>query len=1672
MRTAVLFFIFQLFAWFLGCESSWAKPNIKGTSPNKTLSFIENKGQWDDAVLFQCRLANMDAWITKTGVNYTFYQIKPDTLKPQKTNRNPKLDYLAHMNDSVLIHRVIMDYAGANANPRGEGKFKQTAYYNYFIGNDTTKHASFVGLYSEVIVHDVYPHIDIRYYFERGQLRYDYVVNPGGDPKQIRFNYRGQNGEEVKNNQLLLNTRFGEVAVRDLYCYQDKQAIPGEFVKQGNYWQFALGEYDTQKTLIIDPLIFSTFLGGSLSEVGNDIDIDNQGNSYIVGTTTSINYQVTIGAYNTTLSGDEDIFVSKLNPTGTNLIFSTFVGGNSTDRGTALKVDTAGCIYFTGFNYIENYPVTPGAYQLNNSSVYISNYFSILTEVVVTKLNATGSNLLYSTYLGGAGADYGFDIDIDQLGCAYVCGYTSSVLGGYPFFDITPGAYMTYSISEQIGFATKINPTGTGLVYSTFLGGYISRTNAIKVNSLGEAFVFGESYQSNFPVTNGAYSFNAGDTRFIYLQRLNPAGTGLIYSVKIDGDFYDLAHDLVIDNNNNAVIVGATDSYNFPSTGGAYQPLFTNNSCYIMRFNSVGALYFSILFCENIVAVDIDSEKNIYLLGDIDAYCFTTTPGAYQTTKDMSNELFFAKLDSNATSLIYATYLGASGSDFARSIRIDSQGNAFITGYTNSSNFDITPNVIDDTYNGVSEVFVAKLEPCVTMTVSAASSSPVLCINDTFPMIYHTCTGAYSLGAPVNFPPGLNATLSNDSIIISGTPLLGGIYNYQIPLLGSCGNIVATGTISISPYAQLSSAPGTNNQYVCVNTQINNITYTLGGGANGVIINGLPSGITGTLSNGIVTISGTPNVSGYFTYQIKLTGGCDTTSIYGTILVGLNTITLTSLSGTDSQQICINTYITPITYMTNGATGAVFNGLPVGVSGIFNNGIISIFGAPVISGNFTYTILLTGGCINDSIQGNIMVNPDNTIVFSSGSIGAVQVCVNTPITNQIYTSTGATGAIYNNLPPGVTGSFNNGTIVLSGTPTVAGNFGSSILLTGGCGIASINRYFIVYPNKTINLSSGVGSDSQQVCANIPLSNITYTSFAASGAVFSGLPPGISGTYTNGNIVIAGIPTSAGVYNYTVTLSGGCGNASATGIIEVIPSNPLSLISGFGSDSQQICFNAPITNIIYASSGATGAVFSGLPPGVIGTYTNGTIEISGTPTSVGIFTYTVLLTGGCGIISGNIGVWPNISSSLSSIAGSDSQVVCVNTPITNITYSTTGTTGATFSGLPQGVIGSFNNGNLLISGTPTNVGLSTYTILLSGPCGNTTVAGSIYVKPINTITLSSMLGSDSQTVCVNTPISNLTYNTTGATGAVFSGIPSGVVRTFTNGNVIISGTPTFIGLYTYTIILTGGCGLVSTTGQIQVNPNNTINLSSAVGTNTQQVCVNFPITNITYTTTDATGAIFSGLPSGVTGIFNNGNVLISGRPTSVGTFPYTVLLTGGCGNVIASGQIQVKPNNTISLSSAVGSDTQQVCVNNPITNITYTSTGATSAMFNGLPPGVVGSFNNGNIDISGTTNTVGYFNYSVDLSGGCGTIGSSGVLDVKRCSVIVDHDFGVYPNPNQNWFTIFSKQGYDIELSAMSGQKIRVYHMKSAQQTISENLAKGVYFLREVQSGKVMKLVVE
>ncbi|MBP8959116.1 MAG: gliding motility-associated C-terminal domain-containing protein [Bacteroidales bacterium] len=666
----------------------------------------------------------------------------------------------------------------------------------------------------------------------------------------------------------------------------------------------------------------------------------------------------------------------------------------------------------------------------------------------------------------------------------------------------------------------------------------------------------------------------------------------------------------------------------------------------------------------------------------------------------------------------------------------------------------------------------------------------------------------------------------------------------------------------------------------------------------------------------------------------------------------------------------------------------------------------SIPGAiPTMGGVYYLTVTDANGCTAFAST-NVTITPLNTIVLTS-SLGTDNqtVCISTPITNITYSTTGATGATFTGLPTGVTGSWASDVVSISGTPTASGTFNYTVTLTGGCGNITKTGVIKVDPLNTITLTSAPGTVNQTVCIGTPITNITYSTTGATGATFSNLPSGVNGVWNSGVVTISGSPTASGTYNYAVTLTGGCGTATENGTITVTPNNTITLTSATGTDNQTVCINTPITNITYSTTGATGATFIGLPAGVTGSWASDVVTISGTPTASGTYNYAVTLTGGCGTATenGTITVTPNNTITLTSASGTNNQTVCIGTPITNITYSTTGATGATFSNLPSGVNGVWNSGVVTISGSPTASGTFNYTVTLTGGCGTATENGTITVTPNNTITLTSASGTNNQTVCIGTPITNITYSTTGATGATFSNLPSGVNGVWNSGVVTISGSPTASGTYNYTVTLTGGCGTATENGTITVTPNNTITLTSASGTDNQTVCISTPITNITYSTTGATGATFAGLPTGVTGSWASDVVSISGTPTASGTFNYTVTLTGGCGNITAPGVINVNPDNTVTLTSAAGTDNQTVCISTPITNITYSTTGATGATFAGLPAGVTGSWASDVLTISGSPTASGTFNYTVELIGGCGSISATGSITVNALPVLIVND---------------------------------------------------------------------
>jgi len=467
---------------------------------------------------------------------------------------------------------------------------------------------------------------------------------------------------------------------------------------QGKHASTANGSYDVYVAKLNadgTALVYATYLGGSAGEYANGIAVDSAGAAYVTGTTYSTDFPVSTGAFQPKSAGQYSsigsVFVSKISPDGTALAYSTYLGGKGNrngEGGYAIAVDANGDAFVTGGTDSTDFPTTTGAYQVKNLSSNRTNAF-------VTEVNAGGTALVYSTYLGGSYADIGFGIAVDSSGSAYVTGQTQS--GDFPFIT---GSFQAknngYEVGNPNAFVTKLNPAGSAPVYSTYLGG--SGTNyggdyglAIALDSSGDAFVTGVAYSTDFPVTTGAFqSANKNTTKHgnAFVTEVNAGGTALVYSTYLGGsgslNYGDNGSGIAVDSSGNACVTGTAYSTDFPVTVGADQP------------------------------------KN-------------------KGANNQNQTAFVTKVNAAGSALAYSTYLGGSGSDNANGIALDSAGNAYVDGTTYSSDFPATTGALQTLRKGVTDGFVAELELSVeaagnptTTSVFASANPGVVDQNVTF----------------------------------------------------------------------------------------------------------------------------------------------------------------------------------------------------------------------------------------------------------------------------------------------------------------------------------------------------------------------------------------------------------------------------------------------------------------------------------------------------------------------------------------------------------------------------------------------------------------------------------------------------------------------------------------------------------------------------------------------------------------------------------------------------------------------------------------------------------------------------------------------------------------------------------------------------------------------------
>ncbi len=823
-------------------------------------------------------------------------------------------------------------------------------------------------------------------------------------------------------------------------------------------------------------------------------------------------------------------------------------------------------------------------------------------------------------------------------------------------------------------------------------------------------------------------------------------------------------------------------------------------------------------------------------------------------------------------------------------------------------------------------------------------------------------------------------------------------------------------TVLSSASSTLTSAAGTDNQSICSGAgTFTDITYAISG-ATGVTFSGLPTGVSGTFvstpSGGTVTISGNPTVQGTFPYSFTTTGAnCAPITVNGTITIGGNpTISLTS--GSLNQTVCVNTAMSNIVFAIGGsATGASVTGLPSGVSGSFSGGNFTISGTPTVTGSFPYTVTTSGGpCPPATLSGVLNVDPDIQLVSGSNN---QTVCENSPIVNIVYsTGSSTTGATVTGLPSGVTGTFSSSMFTISGTPTVSGVFNYTVTTSGGsCGSATASGTITVEAAPTLTLDVA-GTDAQVVCETNPMIiDITYTvGGSATGATVVGLPAGMTGTFSGGVFTISGTPTVTGPFNYTVSTTGSsCGVDTEFGTISIEQSPSLTLISAAGTDTQEVCLGSPVDSIIYQFSGSVlGAFVNNLPAGISFSVQNDSVVIFGTGLTPGIDTFEVIAVGNACLSDtafGIINISDNIGLTLVSSFGTDNQVICENDAIDSIVYQISGAADTAYAiNIPPGLTSNFSNDSLVISGTPTSTGQTTFGVVASGGfCPNDTIIVNLSVLDPE-IVLASAAATDTQVWCLNSEIDSIIYTFSDATGAAVLNLPTGLITTIQGDSLIISGTATSPGDYPFVVYTTGNpCVADSSYGLLTIADSVGVTLVSAVGSDAQIVCEGESIDSIIYVLSGLSDtAIVTGLPTGVTSTFSGDSLTIVGTPSVIGLTNYQVVSSGGpCPNDTISGSITVL-NVQIALISAPYTNDQTVLLNSAIDTIVYAVGGP--VLVSDLPPGISANYIPGTpnlLAITGTPTDTGSFYYVIQFAGDCGTNLLVGNIVVVSTLVPVD-----------------------------------------------------------------------
>jgi len=704
-----------------------------------SLSFEANQGQVDSNVRFLSRGRGYSLLMTDTEAILKF----------------PSAGQLHPADTSSWIR---MQHLGASSAPRVFGSDLTPTKSHYFLGNDPSGWRTNVPHYRKVRYEGVYPGVDLVYYGNEGQLEYDYVLAPGADPSAITMGFQGVGGLSVDGaGDLLIATSSGELCLKRPRAYQwsegSAQLVQSAYRVTGDYQiGFELGAFDPALPLVIDPVLsYSTFLGGSEEDRGLGIAVDAEGNTYVTGMTQSANFPQ---SSNNAGTGSEDLFVAKLNPAGSALIYSAYLGGGAADVGRALAVDAAGNAYVLGGTRSNNFPVTPGAFQSTLRGA---------SDAFVLKLNPGGNQIEFATYLGGT-REEGFEgggLALDAAGQTYVTGVTDSF--DFPTSRVT--FQRNFGGGSSDAFLTKLSADGTRLVYSTYLGGFdLDQGRGVAVDSAGRAYVTGRTRSPNLVIHNAYQGFRRSTLDDAFLTKFSALGDLVTYSTFLGGSGNEAAHGIAVDDSGLVTLAGETDSSDFVTTPDALKKEHagSDQDGFIVKLRTTAfksdslayASFFGGSANDSIRALALAPTGAVYITGITDSTDFPTHEAVQSQFGGGASDAFAAKLNSLGTGLIYSTYLGGTAADSGEAVAIpppsnrqspfEVSGNTFVAGITESNNFPTVAPFQAQTA-GKKDVFVSRIP-----AGDGSPAAPVLTAGITFdpssaPQVAQTLTASFTV---------------------------------------------------------------------------------------------------------------------------------------------------------------------------------------------------------------------------------------------------------------------------------------------------------------------------------------------------------------------------------------------------------------------------------------------------------------------------------------------------------------------------------------------------------------------------------------------------------------------------------------------------------------------------------------------------------------------------------------------------------------------------------------------------------------------------------------------------------------------------------------------------------------------------------------------------------------